>query len=249
MKIYIGIDLHGTLLNKQEKITESFQKALYASLKKLKAKAKLFVCTGNDLPFVKEVIPQHIFSLFDGCVLETGCVVSDGAKEVVKVPAKIQDLSQKLRKKLENRFPETEFRRRLTTISLFCSNPKNFAKNVEDFVNKSRYIEDFDVTYSSVAVDVIPKGWDKFIGMKMIAGKNKIIGIADSMNDFGLLERSHFSFIPSNAPPEIINKLQENGKRVVNITKTGLDQELVIQANHPDVEGVIEILNFLSKRL
>ena len=154
--VYIGIDLHGTLLNKQEKIEERYHKPLEGVLKKLKTKVKIYVCTGNDLPFVKQVIPPQIFSLFDGFVLETGCVFSDGKKETVKTSEKIQKLSQELRKELEKqKFPEVnEFRRRLTTVSLFCKSPKSFAEKVEKFVEKSIYRDDFVVTYSSVAVDV-----------------------------------------------------------------------------------------------
>ena len=246
MNMFIGIDLHGTLLNKQEIIDEKFQGHLKEALEKLKEKARLYVCTGNDLPFVKEVIPPDIFALFDGFILETGCAASDGEKEFVKTPVEIQKLSQELRKDLEKeKFSEVnEFRRRLTTVSLFCNRPKEFAEKVKDFLEKSKYREDFAATYSSVAVDVIPKGWNKFVGMQLVADKNKIIGIADSMNDFDFLLKSDFSFLPSNASKEVIDKLRERGKRVVNI-KYAKPEDGVIQSNFPEVEGVIEILEFI----
>src|SRR3989338_5864278 len=138
---YIGIDLHGTLLDKQEKIEERFHEPLFEVLKKIKEKMKIFVCTGNDLLFVKEVVPEKIFGLFDGFILETGCVVSDGNKEIVKTPENIQKLSQELRKELENeKFTEvTEFRRRLTTVSLFCEKPADFFIKIKEYMENSEY--------------------------------------------------------------------------------------------------------------
>jgi len=247
----IGIDLHGTLLDKKEKIDKRFHKPLEHIIRKLKTKAKIYLCTGNDLPFVKEVVPKEIFNLLDGCVLETGCVVSKGGKEIVGTSEKIQKLSQVLKRELEGkRFPEvTEFRRRLTTVSLFCKSPKKFFEKVNGFVENSRYGKDFSVTYSSVAVDVIPKGYDKYVGMKMVS-HGKIIGIADSMNDFNLLLKSDFSFVPSNCPQEVIDKLKNCGKKAVNIRGIGaLEKNLVVQANFKETEGAIEILNFIYKNL
>ena len=249
--IYIGIDLHGTLLNKHEKIDQKFHRPLKEALQKLKAKAKIYVCSGNDLSFVKQTIPAGIFELFDGFVLETGCVVSDGKKEIVKTSERIQKMSQELRKELENqKFPEVnEFRRRLTTISLFCENPKEFAEKVKNLVEKSIYREDFYVTYSSVAVDVIPKDWDKYRGMEIVAEDGIIIGVADSMNDFALLAKSHFSFVPANAPKEVLEKLKKEGKKVVNIHQAKLEPNTVVVSNHPETEGVLEILEFVSRNL
>jgi len=249
--IYIGLDLHGTLLNKNEKIEEKFHQPLMEVLKKLKTKAKMYICSGNDLPFVKQVIPADVFAIFDGFVLETGCVFSDGEKENVKTPESVQEKAQELRRELEKqKFPEVnEFRRRLTTVSLFCNKPKEFFYKIEDFLQKSIYRNDFEVTYSNVAVDVIPKSWDKFVGMKMIAGKGTIISVADSMNDFGLLNKSHFSFVPANAPKEVLDKLKVEGKKIVSINQTKLEPNTVVVANKSETEGVLEILDFVSKNL
>ncbi len=249
---YIGIDLHGTLLNRKEKVEEIFHKPLEDTLKKIKPFAKIFICTGNDLPFVKEVVPEKIFSLLDGCVLETGCVVSEGDKEIVKTSEKMQRLSQELRIELENKkFPEvTEFRRRLTTVSLFCNRPADFFKKIDNFVKNSEYGKYFSTTYSSVAVDVIPKGFDKFVGMKIVAGSGKIIGIADSMNDFELIEKSDFSFVPANCSEQVIDRLKENGKGVKNILGAGFPiKNTVIKSNFPETEGVIEILEFIFNNI
>ncbi len=247
--IYVGIDLHGTLLNKNEEIEERFHRPLEDALKKLKTKAKIYVCSGNDLPFVKEVLPKDIFELFDGFVLETGCVFSDGKTEVVKTPESVQQKAHELRKELEQKgFSEVnEFRRRLTTVSLFCSSPKEFVKKVEGFVQKSVYRNDFSVTYSSVAVDVIPKGWDKFMGMQKLAGENTIIGIADSMNDFEFLAKSDFSFVPANAPKEVLEKLEKERKSIVNLEKMNqLEKNIIGKAKNQETEGVLEILDFIQ---
>ena len=76
-KIITGIDLHGTLLSDDEVIMKNTEKDLINLLKKKPSFLKNYICTGNDLGFIKRKIPKNILDLFDGAVLETGCVFSE----------------------------------------------------------------------------------------------------------------------------------------------------------------------------
>ncbi len=79
----IGIDLHGTLLNKDWSIAKNLVEPMNEALAKLNEKTKIYTCTGNDLSFVKTHIPSSIQKYFAGYVLETGCVISDKEKEEI----------------------------------------------------------------------------------------------------------------------------------------------------------------------
>ena len=94
----IGIDLHGTLLNRSWRIEPSHKGDLLTKLCSLKEYYSLFICTGNDLEFLKKYLPDDLSSLFDGFILENGSVYSDGHIERLLIDQeqelKIQELSK-----------------------------------------------------------------------------------------------------------------------------------------------------------
>ncbi len=239
MAFYIGIDLHGTLLrSKEEDIPERLAEPLRQALLRLKNKAKIFLCTGNDLGFVKRKISSDLLCLCDGFVLETGCVISSGENEIVLVNKEIVGKIKHLESILKQRnFPEVyKFARRLATISMFTKfgiRPEEFFPRIQEAIRDLEFDDIVRVTYSSVAVDIIPRGFNKFTGMKKVAEGNKIIGIADSMNDIELIEQSDFGFIPRNASEKVVERLKSSGK--------------VLQGFGRETKGLIEILNFLNE--
>jgi len=254
----IGIDLHGTLLDRDWEIKEGLIKNLKDKIKNIKDRSEIFTCTGNDITFVEKHIPEEIFDLFDGFVLETGCVISDGKKETPITRPEEIEMIKKLEKELKKQnFKELDyFARRLSTISLFTKDPYNkniprdFHPIVENKVKELGYKDDVFVTYSSVAVDIIPKGYNKATGINHIAEDRKTIGIADSLNDSHLLTDCTQAFIPTNAPVELLDYLKQKNKKISNIdTGPSLFSGEVIQSNKGFTESVIEALDFIHKKI
>lgn len=247
----IGIDLHGTLLNREWTIPEELHNDLEGILEELKHSCRIYTCTGNDLTFARERIPPRIFRLFDGFVLETGCVISNGETEEILVRDR-ETLD--FIKNLERELKEQEFRmvdffaRRLATISLFTQDPLGLQRIVQDHINKRGFGSRFNVLYSSVAVDIIPRGYDKYTGMKMVSRGTKIIGIADSMNDKDLLLNTDFAFMPSNAPSELLMLLKSGNRRILKLSG-GMKRGVVMQSEKEETWGLLEILKSIYKNI
>lgn len=92
-----------------------------------------------------------------------------------------------------------------------------------------RHNIDLNITHSASAVDITPKGIDKFSGLQLLLKKLEIspedvAGIGDTRGDFPILKNVGFSACPSNATNEvkkIVNYVSdyENGDGVVDIIK------------------------------
>ncbi len=249
----IGIDLHGTLLEPREIFPEELVSPIAQELDKLKGKALLWLCTGNDLSFVEEKIPEPVLEMMDGYVLETGCSVSRDKKteEVLTTP-----YEQKMIKELEAllrqmNFPEVKyFGHRLTTIAMFTDNPRQFYFKIKTLVDKTKFRDKVLVTYSSVAVDILPRGYDKYLGLLRVAEGRKIIGIADSVNDLNLLLRSDYAFSPANIAPELEPILTREGRKLVKLAHLNeLEPNILAVSVQRETRGVLEILRFLANHL
>ncbi len=248
----IGIDLHGTLLDEKEELKKENVNKLKEAIKKVKRFANVFTCTGNDLLFVKQKLAP-VFSLFDGFVLETGCVVSyDGKTEKVLTSRRERDrISELYELCLEQEYAwvTDANRRRLTTISLFTREPEKRAAEVKELVRNNGFGEKVTVTYSSVAVDIIPAGYNKFTGLDEITKKTRTIGIADSMNDALLVLNADYAFVPQNASKQLLKKIGKK-KRVINVNDwTRLNKNTVIKASEKESSGVIQLLEKLCEKV
>ncbi len=253
VKYIVGIDLHGTLLEPGEKLRDELVPNLILGLQNIQDRAELFLCTGNDLGFVDRKVPPILRECFSGYVLETGCSVSDDhiTERVVTTEAEtamIKDLEQKLK---DQSFEEVNyFAHRLTSISLFCDEPLKFFTKVSDCVNSLGFTQKVHVTYSSVAVDILPAGYNKHKGLKAVARGKKTIGIADSMNDAPLLIEADHALAPSNIPSEVQSLLIERGLKVGPLREANeLSGDTVLVAGSSETLGVIEILGFLDRVL
>ncbi len=249
----IGIDLHGTLLAPGEKFDEELVAPIARELDRLKGKALLWLCTGNDLSFVDLKVPAPVREMMDGYVLETGCSVSrDKRTEQVLSNAEeirtIKGLEIFLRKM---NFPELNyFARRLTTISMFTDQPRQFYYKVKLIVDKTEYRDRVAVTYSSVAVDLLPGGYDKFRGLSAVGDGRKTIGIADSANDLNLLLRSDYAFSPANFARELEPALLREGRKIAELSHLdSLEQNTLAVSCQSETRGALEILRFLAKHL
>ena len=257
---YIGIDLHGTLLNRKEEFPEKCIGNISKLLKDMSDFLYPVTCTGNDISFVQKKLPSSIFSQMKGHVLETGCTfgtVSENSNGTISVTEKIlvsDEIVQK-RNNLEKLIKDHSFKeitrvgRRLATVSLFTDFPEKFSRKITSFIDKYKYLDEFSVTWSSVAVDIVPKSFDKLKGLKIAAKNNDIIGVADSVNDIPLLKGADYSFSPSNIAIVAENTLRKSGMKIVQIDDSliSLEKATLYKANYEDAKGVEEILLLLKK--
>lgn len=240
---HIGIDLHGTLITNDEFLAEGSEESLKELLESKPENIRLYICTGNDLGFMKRKIPG-ILSYFDGAVLETGCVISEDMvnEEIIvtqNIVGQIKELENTL---IDCDYPEVyKFGRRLSTISMFTK----YSSPLEDFYQKIsdelKYIDYAKVTRSSVAVDIIPSKHDKFNGLEFFGKSNDIfVAVADSLNDLEWLKKADLTFMPGNSDPVTIELLSEF-KQKQDLGKT-LDRKNFYVSEKQQTFGVIEIL-------
>lgn len=254
----IGIDLHGTLLDEQWEIKEVLKQELINQLGAAKKIAKVFVCSGNDINFIYKYIPKDVRNYFDGYVLETGCVVSDGFDEKIIIPKELTKAIKELEARLKAKnFKQVKyFGTRLITISMFTKDeyggldPVEFYPEALAVVKEIGFEDKVLVTHSNVAIDIIPKGFNKFTGLKYVAKGLKTIGIADSLNDLHLIIDADYAFIPANASCDLIEKLTLVGKEITSIeNEIKYRQNCVLQSKYNETNGVIDILKFINSVL
>lgn len=249
----VGLDLHGTMLEPGERFPEELVAPVARELDRLKSKTLLWLCTGNDLSFVEQKVPAPVLDMLDGYVLETGCSISrDKRHEEMITTEDEQRMIKELEKMLAGmNFTELDyFAHRLTTISMFCKNPRQFFHKLKAVVDKTEFNDRVMVTYSSVAVDILPKGYDKYRGLYAVSGGRKTIGVADSHNDKNLLLRSDFAFAPSNFARELETEMTEKGRKIVGLPHlNALETNTLALACQPETRGVLEILRFLANHL
>ena len=256
MRFCIGIDLHGTLLDKEWKIKAELEQKLIQTLQHLKNFSKIYICSGNYLVFVNQYLSEEVRACFDGYILETGCVISDKKHEKAivqnEVIKKIKDLEIFLKNKQHKEVKY--FARRLATISMFTQHegkgddPKSFFEKIKKEIAESRWANDVYVTHSDVAVDIIPRCHNKFTGLFNIAKGLPTIGIADSLNDLHLLKDAEYGFIPGNASPILLYTLNNQGKQIYSL-KNFNGQKGIYQSKCDHTQGVVEILQSLKEKL
>lgn len=250
-KKILGVDLHGTLLDKNWKIDSRISQKISQALLNLKKKDfAVYICSGNDLEFAKKYIPFEIFENIDGLILETGCVYSDKKVEKILVDERLVKASKELESKLK-KFGLKDvkyFARRLCTVSLFTTDGFSGTGPEHLFDEICKLLDKYDqrlfyATHSDVAVDIIPVGYDKFTGLERVANGGEIFAIADSYNDISLLEKSEFSFAPKNLSPKVIEILGE--KKNISILGKTIKRGFLYKSLKPYGEGVSEILESL----
>ena len=254
----VGIDLHGTLLDENWQVPDRLAEDLHTALRAIHPACELFLCTGNDLTFVHEHLGRDLSGLFDGFVLETGCVVSRGAEEEVLVPRERISLLREVEHHLRDQaLPGVRyFARRLATISLFTKtelggpDPAGLYPQVLREIEGMGYAEEVMVTHSDVAVDIIPSGFNKYTGLRQASEAPSLIGIADSLNDLHLIANADRAFLPANASPALLTELSEGGRQVKPLEECGRPSSGTIAiAEFHHTEAVIEILKFLRYHL
>lgn len=254
--LHAGIDLHGTLITDHpEEVPAGAVGRLLEAMEQVHGRVRLYACTGNDLGFLQRKLPGEVMVRLDGAVLETGCVVSDLRTETVLVePGTLAEIRRLEAQLHERRFEWVyKFARRLATVSMFTRlglRAKDFRDAVEEEVERLGAAEVVRVTYSSVAVDIIPRGFNKLTGLRRLAGGGPTVGIADSMNDLELVRGAEYAFLPANCSRELMRQLELDGKRVQKIGEaSGLHANVAVLCSEGFTEGVSQALTFLARNL
>ncbi len=255
MKLYVGVDLHGTLLTDREILEPGSVQSIETALKNLSGRGiRAVVCTGNDLPFLYRKIGL-LLPHFSGAVLETGAVTSPDLRIEQLLVGKATVLAVKaLERYLKNcGLPGVyKFARRLGTISIFTRlgvAPFSLSQEVLARIADHPAASSVRVTYSSVAVDIVPEGFNKWTGMKHFAGAEPVVAIADSMNDLEFLLEADYAFVPSNVESRLLDTLKDAGKNIDDIEKdfTSLERGVVYRSSKRATYAVSDILSKISE--
>ena len=254
--LHAGIDLHGTLITDHpEEVPARAVPRLLETMEQVRGRVRLYACTGNDLGFLRRKLPDDVMSRLDGAVLETGCVMSDLCTETVLVAPEVLAEIKRLETELRDKHFEWvyKFARRLATVSMFTRlglRAADFRDAVHEEVRRLGAAQALRVTYSSVAVDIIPGGFNKLTGLRRLAGDEPTVGIADSMNDLELVRGAQYAFLPANCSGELVRQLQLDGKRIQKIGEaSGLHKNVAILCSEGFTEGVSQALTFLARNL
>ena len=251
----IGIDLHGTLLNEDWLISSADVTKLIEILEQIKRYATILIITGNDLHFVQEHVPESLYKLIDGFILENGVVFSDGVKEITIATKEEIEIIKSLEKELKAKQDRDIlfFARRLGSISMFTRNksegvlPNKLYSKIVKLLENHPVNKQIFVTHSDVAVDIVPFGYTKWTAIEKMFDDKKIIAIADSYNDWDFLFRADHPFMPNNCSPKIEEAFAAHNKKVLPMTEyKGLNpQSGVFKSALNNTAGVIEILEKL----
>jgi hydroxymethylpyrimidine pyrophosphatase-like HAD family hydrolase len=249
-KDIIAIDLHGTLLDEHWRFPENLLtefKRLYAVLKD---RFDFYLCTGNDISFLNRYLSSDLLDCFTAFILETGAVFANSKEEKVLIKEDILGKKNELEVILKQQGFEfiKYFAQRKASISLFTitedsgENPELYYPLIKRYVENSEYNEQFYVTYSNVAIDIIPRGISKYTGLKQICHEQRIISLLDSMNDFDLAVNSDICFLPGNSTETLLKSVEFKGIEFFN----HIDKIYLCRKNYG--EAVIEALSVLVNR-
>jgi len=194
------------------------------------------LCTGRSLPYV-EAMMQAIEGYIPA-ISENGAGLYYPAEDDYRLHPLITQQTKKQMAEAKNVIQEeiiNNFKARFEWGKDFVIsiNPppdiliENFFKIVQDTMKKHHI--DLNITHSASAIDITPKGIDKFSGLQFLLGKLEIspkdvAGIGDTKGDFPVLKNVGFSAAPNNATNEvkqIVNYVSDydNGEGVVDIIK------------------------------
>ena len=255
MKNYvIAIDLHGTLLNDHWEIPLELQKVFVNLLIELSSIVEFYICTGNDYNFIEKHLPSDIIKLIDGFILETGCIVYCKGTKEYKTEKKTRKEANELKYFFkEKNYPFIKYLgERESTITLFTVDenggeaPDRFYDIINSDLVNHKYGNNFYITWSNVAFDIIPKNKSKWASLCQKTHNRHIISFLDSCNDSELAEFSDYTFLPKNSSPNLLLYLRKNNKLIFPIKRFHLFKNQCYISDKSSTEAVIEGLEYLK---
>ena len=249
-KYIIALDLHGTLLDLNWKIKPDLENDLKNVLTNLIPNVDFYICTGNNFSFVEKYVPKDIFDLINGFILETGCILNQTILTDHEIISKINILKDYLIKK---QYPFIKFfADRKSSISIFTCDeyggepPERYLDTITNDLQTHEYQNDFYVTYSNVAIDIIPANFSKWNTLKTIKDNTscEIISFMDSYNDKDVALYSDYTILPNNSSHELLNYLKQNNKNIIPLKDFAFSQK---QAYFCDDKYTLAVINGLKK--
>ena len=197
----IAFDLHGTLLDINWNISGNLLPELIKLLDELSTFADFFIISGNELAFVEKHLPAELFKRITGFVLETGSIIylppprnmskcenshhiyGGGRVGKYLCNGKTRDYVSELKEYLLNKnYPFVKyFGQRESSISLFTKDesggeePLDFYDIVQNDLKQHKLADEFYITWSNVALDIIPVGISKWSALKMIVDNTTLV--------------------------------------------------------------------------
>jgi len=247
-KNIIAIDLHGTLLNEHWILPDAQYETFCQLYNDLKSAYDFYICTGNDYSFLTRYLNRTFLDCFTGFILETGCVYRENGQEKVLISPDLMAAVKQLEADLKMAdFPFIHyFATRKASISMFTHTeqtgtaPDVHYPEIMAFMDNHPYADRFYVTWSNVAIDIIPRDVSKLTGVQKIADGRRIISLVDSMNDFDLAVQSDLCFLPANSSKTLLENISfEKIEKFKDIKNSNG----IFLCNKSYSEGVIEALN------
>ncbi|MCL2063285.1 MAG: HAD hydrolase family protein [Candidatus Cloacimonetes bacterium] len=281
-KYIIAFDLHGTLLDLNWNISNEHLQEILSLLNDLNSIADFFIITGNDYSFVEKHLPKELIDMMSGFVLETGSYILMPKykfdKDNTLLSIYLDDMESsnkhcshdwiKICNELLAYFQEKKysfikyFGNRKASISIFTcdenggEDPLKFYDIIQNDLNQHKFGDLFFLTWSNVALDIIPNDVSKWIALKSIAeylnnqinfqSPISIISFVDSYNDREIAEYSNYSILPSNCSKSLIEHLRKKNKLVLPLNRFHFIENLVYISENKYTLGVIEGLKFLK---
>jgi len=247
-KYVIAVDLHGTLLNSHWKISERLRRPLLSALEQVASVADVYICSGNDFSFIQQYVGEDILAHMKGCVLESGCLLHDFTTPTYLIDEDLHYKVKELEKYLmAKKFPFIKyFGKREATISLFTCDenggdpPKRYFDIIQHDLDRHKYADLFYLTFSNVALDIIPYGYSKWSAISHIADARTVVAFIDSYNDREIALYSHITFLPKNSSPVLIEYLTQNQKSVMPVEAYQFAEDTACMLSKKYTEGVIE---------
>lgn len=169
--------------------------------------------TGRSKPYIEAIL--QALGDFQDSIGENGCTIYLVEKDDIVLHPIINDnilkekeeLKKFLKEKIKNLGhiePGKE-----VCVSLFPEEGilvKDLAEYTQELIKEE--FPEFQLVYSSVAVDITPKGIDKGSGMDILLemknlSYDEVLGIGDSLGDFPFLSKLKYKAPPANGHPKI----------------------------------------------
>ncbi|MCX7720374.1 MAG: HAD-IIB family hydrolase [Dictyoglomus thermophilum] len=169
--------------------------------------------TGRSKPYIEAIL--QAIGEFQDSIGENGCTIYLVDKDDIifhpmlneEILKQKDELKKFLKEKIKNLGhiePGKE-----VCVSIFPEkgvSVKDLAEYTQELI-KDRFPE-FHLVYSSVAVDITPKGIDKGAGMDVLLeiknlSYDEVLGIGDSLGDYSFLSKLKYKATPANGHPKI----------------------------------------------